>query len=35
MLKAEVLREDRLVASSFGLNDAAVTRGDVCAGDRV
>ena len=27
MLKAEVLREDRLVASSFGLNDAAVTRG--------
>lgn len=27
MLKAEVWREGRLVASSFGLNDAAVTRG--------
>lgn len=27
MLKAEVWREEKLVASSFGLNDAAVTRG--------
>ena len=35
MLKAEVLREGKLAASSFGLNDAAVTRGDVCPGHRV